>query len=155
MQPLPHVYRVAASGADDGNLEVTSEGVPTLAAAAPKEYDGPGDQWSPESLLVAAVASCFILTFRAVARASKLPWQSLECSVEGTLDRVDRVTQFTKFVTRAKLRIDAGANEELCRRALEKAEQGCLIANSLKAQRELEIEIVRHEEPAVADLMSA
>jgi peroxiredoxin-like protein len=151
MQPFPHVYRVSANGATDGILELSSEGLPTMTAVAPKEFDGPGDRWSPESLLVGAVASCFLLTFVAVARASKLEWQSLECSVDGTLDRVERTTQFTKFVTRARLRVGADANEALCRRVLEKAEQGCLIANSLKASRALEIEIVRSEAPRSAD----
>lgn len=141
MQAFPHIYRVAASGSASGTLDISSPGAPRLLGAAPKEFDGPGDQWSPESLQVAAVASRFILTFRAVARASKLEWQALECSVDGTLERVDGVTQFTKFVTHASLTVAPEVNAEMCRRALEKAEHGCLIANSLKGQRELQIDI--------------
>jgi organic hydroperoxide reductase OsmC/OhrA len=38
----------------------------------------PGNAWSPETSLVAAVADCFILTFRGVAQAAKFPWESLE-----------------------------------------------------------------------------
>lgn len=140
MQALPHVYRVNATGSTS-DLDLTADGIPALKSAAPKEFDGPGDQWSPESLLVASVASCFILTFRAVARASKLEWQHLECDVEGTLERSEGVTQFTKFVTRATLTVAADANPDLCRRALEKSEHGCLVANSLKGARELQIEL--------------
>jgi organic hydroperoxide reductase OsmC/OhrA len=116
------------------------------------EFGGPGDQWSPESLLMASVASCFILTFRAVARASKLEWTRLECAVDGKLERIDGVTKFTHVTTRARLIAPTQANEEMCRRALEKAEHGCLIANSLNAQRELEMQIVRPgcDEPDVA-----
>jgi hypothetical protein len=33
----------------------------------PREFDGRGNQWSPESLLAAALADCFVLSFRAVA----------------------------------------------------------------------------------------
>jgi organic hydroperoxide reductase OsmC/OhrA len=54
-----------------------------------------GGQWSPETLLVAAAVDCFVLTFRAIAAASKLPWERLSCNGEGTLDRVDGVTRFT------------------------------------------------------------
>jgi organic hydroperoxide reductase OsmC/OhrA len=142
VQDFPHIYTVSASGEGAGNLTVTAAGLPALASAAPKEFGGPGDQWSPESLLCASLASCFILTFRAVARASKLNWHALECRVQGTLERVDGVTQFTRFVTTARLTVPPGGSADLCRRLLEKAEHACLIANSLRSQRELQAEIV-------------
>ena len=138
MQPLPHHYSVAASARADGDVALTSEGLPQLSSAPPAEFGGPGDRWSPESLLVAAMADCFVLTFRAIARASKLPWVSLGCEVEGTLDRVERVTQFTGFVVRASLVVPAGANAEQAQRLLERAEQSCLITNSLKGSSRLE-----------------
>jgi organic hydroperoxide reductase OsmC/OhrA len=103
MQGLPHHYRVAAAGAVGGDVELTTERTPGLRSASPAEFGGPGDRWSLETLLVAAVADCFLLTFRAVARASKLSWASLRCDVTGTLDRIDRVTQFTHLDLRAHL----------------------------------------------------
>jgi hypothetical protein len=36
---------------------LASSGVADLAADAPAEFDGPGDAWSPEQLLLAAVES--------------------------------------------------------------------------------------------------
>lgn len=143
MQPLPHLYSVAANGPASGTLTLNAAGVQTLLSAAPSEFDGPGDQWSPELLLVAAVASCFILTFRAVARASHLEWAHLECTVEGTLERVEGVTQFSNVVTRAKLTVPAGSTAANCIRLLEKAEHGCLVANSLRSKRELKTEVVQ------------
>jgi peroxiredoxin-like protein len=143
MQPLPHLYSVAASGPASGTLALNAAGVPSLLSAAPREFDGPGDQWSPELLLLAAVASCFILTFRAVARASHLEWTQLECTVEGTLERVEGVTQFSNVVTRAKLTVPAGSAVANCMRILEKAERGCLVANSLRSKRELKAEVVQ------------
>lgn len=143
MQPLPHLYSVAASGPISGALTLSAAGVPSLLSAAPREFDGPGDQWSPEQLLVAAVASCFILTFRAVARASHLDWARLECTVEGALERVEGVTQFSNVVTHAKLTVPAGSTTANCIRILEKAEHGCLVANSLRSKRELKAEVVQ------------
>jgi organic hydroperoxide reductase OsmC/OhrA len=138
MQPLPHHYAVVASGAADGEVALASEGLPALASAAPAEFGGPGGRWSPETLLVAAMADCFLLTFRAIARASKVAWLSLRCEVEGTLDRVERVTQFTGFVVRASLKLPAGGNAEQAQRLLERAEKSCLITNSLKGATRLE-----------------
>jgi organic hydroperoxide reductase OsmC/OhrA len=132
MHEFPHQYTVSAAGLPSGDVELTSAKLTAIRSASPAEFDGPGDRWSPETLLVGAVADCFILTFRAIARASKLPWNSLRCQVTGRLDRVDRVTQFTEFVVTADLDVPAGTNEDLARRALDKAEHQCLISNSLK-----------------------
>ena len=138
MQDLPHHYVVTARGKVAGNVVLSSDGVADLDSAPPAEFGGPGDQWSPESLLVAAVADCFILSFRAIARASRLEWDSLSCEVEGTLERVERVTQFTAFAVSVTLQVPAGTDEEKARRLLEKAEHVCLITNSLKAESHLE-----------------
>lgn len=138
MQDLPHHYVVSAGAKAAGNVVLSSNGVADLESAPPAEFGGPGDQWSPESLLVAAVADCFILSFRAIARASKLEWDSLSCQVEGTLERVERVTQFTGFTVAATLDISAETDEAKAQRLLEKAEQVCLVTNSLKADSHLE-----------------
>ncbi len=138
MQDFPHHYQVAASAADTGNVELSSDGVAAIASAPPAEFGGPGDQWSPESLLVAAVADCFVLSFRAIARASKLDWTSLSCDVTGTLDRVERKTQFTGFDVKAELVVPAGTDEAKAQRLLQKAEDACLITNSLIADSHLE-----------------
>jgi hypothetical protein len=53
-----------------------------------------------------------VLTFRGIAGVSRFSWVSLECSVAGTVDRVDRVTQFTALEVRARFRVPSGANEE-------------------------------------------
>ena len=143
MQPLPHIYSVAASGSAEGSVPLSAAGMPPLISAPPREFGGPGDQWSPESLLAAAVASCFILTFRAMARASRLPWTNLDCSVEATLERAEGVTHFTRIVTRATLTVPDGTSTVLCERVLNKAEEGCLVANSLRSKRELQMEIVK------------
>ena len=133
MQALPHRYRVKGAGRITGDVELTAERLTMLQSASPAEFDGPGDRWSPETLLVGAMADCFILTFRAIAKASRVAWLSLDCDVTGTLDRVDRVTQFTHFDIAAHLVVPAEVDADVARHALEKAERNCLISRSLKA----------------------
>ena len=133
MHPFPHVYRVNARGSGEGRLILESEGVAPLESSAPLEFDGPGDRWSPEGLLVAAVADCFILTFRAVARAARIDWSALAVSASGTLDRQDGVTAFTAFDLHAALTLAPGADAGQAEAALQRAEQKCLVSNSLKA----------------------
>ena len=141
MKPLPHVYDVSATAAPDGDVELNAVHLPFLHSAPPAEFGGPGDRWSPETFLAAAVGDCFVLTFRAVARASKLSWTSLRVDVAGTLDRVDHVTQFIGFDVRAQLRVPAGTGADEARAALDKAEQQCLISNSLRAPVRLHADV--------------
>ena len=142
MQDLPHQYHVNANAETEGNIILKADDLPQLVSAPPAQFGGPGDQWSPEHLLVASVADCFILTFRAVARASKLAWSNLETSAEGVLERVDRVTRFTTFTISATLTVPTGTNIDKARQLLEKAEAACLITNSLSGETHLETEII-------------
>jgi len=141
MQSLPHHYRVAAAATTESAVTLSAAGLQPIASAPPAEFGGPGDLWSPESLLVAAVADCFVLSFRAVARASRLDWISLACEVDATLERQDGMTLFTKFLTTARLEVPAGADAERARKLLTKAEQVCLITNSLKAECHLDADV--------------
>jgi organic hydroperoxide reductase OsmC/OhrA len=142
MHPYPHHYHVSAAAEPTGAVALDSPSLATLASEPPKEFDGPGDKWSPETLLTAALADCFVLSFRAVANASKFSWQRLECTVEGRLDRIERITQFTEFLVRARLTVPPGTDIERAKRLLEKSEQVCLISASLKAQKHLEMEVL-------------
>ena len=121
MQDLPHHYHVTANAELEGNVVLKANDVPQLVTAPPAEFGGPGDQWSPETLLVGAVIDCYILTFRAIARASKLEWSNLECSAEGVLERVDRTTLFTSVTVRAKLTVPTGTDTAKAQRLMEKA----------------------------------
>ena len=141
MHDLPHTYRVTAKADSAVNVELASPGLPGLSSAPPAEFGGPGDRWSPETLLVAAVADCFVLSFKAIARASKLDWTSLNCSVEGVLERVERSTMFTAFRLAVELYAPDGTDERRARLLLDKAEQSCLITNSLKSTCHLEVKI--------------
>lgn len=133
MQEFPHYYAVSAATEAETNVTMSSAGLDNFETAGPPEFGGPGDVWSPETLLVGAVADCFVLSFRAIARAAKLEWSSLSCDVVGTLDKIERVTQFTSFDVKAQLTVTAGIDEKKAHRLLEKAEQHCLITNSMKA----------------------
>lgn len=141
MHPFPHLYTVTAQCQSSGNVTLASAGLANLPSAPPAEFDGPGDQWSPETLLCAAVADCFNLSFRAVAAASKFSWESIDCEVRGTLDRIERVSQFTRFDISAKLKLPAGADAARAQQLLEKSKQVCLISNSLKGEFHLTTQI--------------
>lgn len=142
MHPYPHHYTVLAKAEATGDVDLSAESLPTLHTAPPVEFDGPGDRWSPETLLCAAVAACFLLSFRSVARASKLDWTGLECRVEGKLDRVEGKSYFTDIVVHATLSVPAGTSQDRATRLMEKAEHVCLVSNSLVSRRRLEATVL-------------
>jgi organic hydroperoxide reductase OsmC/OhrA len=142
MQPYPHHYKVRAGATPDGEVRLGGDGIPDLASMPPPEFNGPGGYWSPETLLVAAVADCFILSFRSVAKLSRLEWTELTAEVHGLLERHDGVARFTRFDTHAELVVPAGTDPARGRALLEKAEKICLISNSLSATRHLECEVI-------------
>jgi len=82
MHPFPHVYSVSASSGSAGSVTLESSGLPSLSSEPPIEFGGPGDKWSPETLLTVALIDCFVLSFRAVAAASRYEWLHLDCKVE-------------------------------------------------------------------------
>jgi organic hydroperoxide reductase OsmC/OhrA len=143
MHPFPHRYTVTASAQSVGAVTVSAAQLPDIATAPPIEFDGPGNLWSPENLLCAAIADCFILTFRAIARVSKMEWSTLDCRVEGVLERVQGVSRFTSYSTHASLCIPAGVSLDAAKTLLDKAEHGCLVSNSLSGTRSLTTEIIQ------------
>jgi organic hydroperoxide reductase OsmC/OhrA len=148
MKPYPHRYTASASARAADNVMVRAANLPALETAPPPEFDGPEDCWSPETLLCAAVADCFILTFRAVARAAHFYWHSLECHVQGVLEPLRDTTQFTRFATSARLTIPPGADSAKARLLLSRTERSCLISNSLRGERTLSADIIVSVEPA-------
>ena len=145
MHPYPHHYKIRIGATADGEVTLGGEGLPDLRSLPPPEFDGPGGYWSPESLLVASVADCFALSFRSVARASRLDWSELTAEVQGLLERKDGVSRFTRFETHAELVVPAGTDPARARSLLEKAEKICLISNSLSAERHLTCEVIEEE----------
>lgn len=141
MKPLPHTYDVTLLGTPTGYATSTSDGLPDLTTAPPREYDGPGDAWSPEHLLLAAVSSCFLFTFRAVAKASRVEFVEVEAHTSGVVSKIDGVIRFSDIVVRATVTVPAHAHTDAVRRAIDKTSAHCLVSSSLVTLPRIEAEI--------------
>jgi peroxiredoxin-like protein len=138
MKALPHHYAVQLSDGPSGYATIESAGLPALRVAAPLDFDGPGDAWSPEHLLLASVETCLLLTFRAIAKVSQLPFVSLTVEASGTVDKQDGTTRFTEIVLRPRLTLPRGTNLERAHRILERSEKACLVSASLSTPLRME-----------------
>jgi organic hydroperoxide reductase OsmC/OhrA len=141
MKPLPHHYEVRLTGGPSGYADLSTAGAPALTTAPPVDYDGPGDAWSPEHLLLASVQTCFLFTLRAIARVSRLEFTRLELTAVGTVDRKDGVTRFTEIVLRPRVTVPPGADRERILNMLERSEKTCLVSASLSTPIRLEPEV--------------
>lgn len=106
-----------------------------LEVATPPEFPkGMPGIWSPEHLLVAAVNSCLMTTFLAIAENSKLAFISFESSAKGKLEIVEGKFMISEIELSPVLRITSSDDEEKAGRILQKSEAACLISNSVKSK---------------------
>ena len=141
MKDFPHTYKVHARAETQGDVNLSADAVPSILSQPPVEFGGPGDRWSPESLLMAAVADCFALSFRAIANASKFSFNHLSVEVNGDLNQVDKKMLFTEIRIAAELGVSSDADKTRAERLLQMAEQACLVTNSLSAECHLSTSI--------------
>ena len=141
MTPLPHRYDVHLAGGPSGYARLAAVGLPPLEAAPPADYDGPGDAWSPEHLLLAAVQTCFLFTFRAVAQVSRLEFERVDVEARGTVDREVRRRALRKSFCVLQLILPVGADHMRAMEVLRKSERKCLVSASLSTPIRLEPEI--------------
>ncbi|QMW01026.1 OsmC family protein [Spirosoma foliorum] len=131
----PHYYEVNL-GWQYARLGQLSS--PTLTesidVATPPEFPkGIPGVWSPEHLLVAAVSSCFMTTFLAIAENSKLDFDDFDCRAVGKLENKDSKLQISEIQLYPKLVLVDDSDIEKGERVLQKAEKACLIANSIRS----------------------
>lgn len=139
-----HSYNVSLKWEEGRKGVMHSPELPTkIEVATPPEFDkGIPGIWSPEHLFTAAVLSCFMTTFLAIAEFSKLEFKSFDCDAEGVLDKVDGKFLMTEINLKVLLVIDDESKKERAERILEKSESACLISNSIKTKVNLFSEII-------------
>jgi peroxiredoxin-like protein len=137
-------YQVDLTWKENRKGQVSSpELTDTIETATPPDFPkGMPNIWSPEHFLVAAVESCLMTTFLAIAENSKLEFISFKSKAIGKLDKVEGKFQMTEIILKPVLEITDENNTERAKRIMEKSEKACLISNSIKTKITLESEIV-------------
>jgi organic hydroperoxide reductase OsmC/OhrA len=141
MHPFPHHYSVVVSLRPGETAKLRAAELTEIESAPPKEFDGPGDRWSPEGLFTAAIADCIVLNFQGIAANSKFAWSRLEATTNAQLDRVEGKMRFTRVDTHIALVIPEGANPARARLLLEKSEATCPVSNTLNCEKHLTMAI--------------
>lgn len=138
-----HVYRVDLAWKRERMGELSSPELnQSLEVATPPQFpNGMEGIWSPEHLLTAAVSSCFMTTFLAIAEKSRLEFSNFSCSARGELEVVEGRYLMTQIYLEAKLKIAKEGDRERAEKILQRSEELCLISNSIKSKVSLKSEI--------------
>jgi organic hydroperoxide reductase OsmC/OhrA len=111
-------------------------GQETVIASASPTYKGDGSKADPEDMLVAALSSCHMLSFLAIAAKKKLAVQSYEDDAVGFLEDDGGKLWISRVILRPRVTIDADA--ETLAHIHHLAHEACFIANSVKTDVKVE-----------------
>lgn len=115
-------------------LSAVSPSAGCIEVATPPEFPkGMPGIWSPEHLFTAAVSSCLMTTFLAIAENSKLEFVSFQCGSKGKLEQREGKFLMTEVQLFPVVTIRDEKDRERAMRILQKAEANCLISNSVKS----------------------
>lgn len=115
--------------------ELNQEKENCIEVATPPEFPkGIPGIWSPEHLLTAAVSSCLMTTFLAVAENSKLFFTSFSCKSKGKLEQIDGKFMISEIILEPLVTITEEKDREKTEKVLQKSEAACLISHSVKSK---------------------
>lgn len=108
----------------------------TLECATPPEFPfGVPGIWSPEHLYAAAINSCYMATFLAVAENFKLSFKSFTCKTVCKLEMAEGKFQISEAEITPEVTLsDSDVDQNKVLRVLEKSKSACLVTNSMKTQ---------------------
>jgi peroxiredoxin-like protein len=131
-----HYYNVSLNWTSDRKGEISSpELKQKIEVATPPQFPkGIEGIWSPEHLLTAAVNSCFMTTFLAIAENSKLEFIRFDCKAKGKLELIDGKFLITEVILEPTLVITKESDKDRAERVLQKSEAACLVSNSIKSK---------------------
>ncbi len=132
----PHFYEVNIEWQQGRKGLMTAAGVEQeIEVATPPQFPkGIEGIWSPEHLFTAAISSCLMTTFIAIAENSGLEFTSFSCNAKSKLEPVDGALLITEVILEPKLTISLDKDKVKAERILKKAEVACLISNSVKSK---------------------
>ncbi len=140
---IQHTYLVNVNWLNTRLGVLTSpELTDSLQVATPPQFaQGIEGVWSPEHLLTAAVNSCLMTTFLAIAENSKLKFEHFSSNASGKLEMVDGKYMMTEVTLAPRLTITKEEDREKAEKVLQKSEAACLISNSIRSKIIFEPEI--------------
>jgi organic hydroperoxide reductase OsmC/OhrA len=135
-------YRVAAWWTSGRSGLAKSDSAPNaIHFTAPKEFGGLEGRWTPEELLLAAVAGCFTTTLRSISGSAPFNFTDLQVEASGTVRKGQSGYGFSEIVISPTLKIASSNECEDALYLLKKAERLCLVSRTIDVPLKFEPKI--------------
>ena len=129
-----HAYRVSAWWTSGRTGLAKCESAPhVIHFSEAEEFGGLKGRWTPEQLLLCALAACFTTTFEAVAGSAKFSYTDMEVEVEGTVSKEGLGCTFSEIVLRPRLTVQSEEELEQGMGLLRRAKSLCMISRAISA----------------------
>ena len=130
-----HYYKTSLKWNEGRIGTLSAETLDSFKVATPPEFPkGVPNTWSPEHLYVASLNACLMTTFLAIAENSKLAVISFSCESSGKLEKVDGKFMISEVELLPEIKVANEKDKERAGRIIVKAEEHCLISNSVKTK---------------------
>ncbi len=135
-----YTYRVSAWWTSGRTGLAKCESSPnTIHFSEAAELGGLQGRWTPEQLLLCALAGCFTTTFHEVARSAHFDFTDLEVEIEGCVRRSRSAgCNFSEILIRPRLTVPFEEQREAGLALLRRAKAGCMISRAITVPQTLE-----------------
>lgn len=121
---------------------LSSDAKPAIEVSSPPEFKGISGMWTPEDMFVASAEICAMSTFLSFGGRKNIPLLSYKSTAEGSLEFVDGKYRFTRIRIKPEITVRNDWTREQVEEVLREAQENCLIANSMRANVEIEPRIL-------------
>ncbi len=137
--PSEYTYRVSAWWTSGRTGLAKCDSAPNAIhfSEAP-EMGGTEGRWTPEQLLLSALAGCFTTTFQELARSVKFQYTDLEVEVEGIVRKAKGALNLAEIIVRPQLTVHGDEEFEMGLNLLRKAKQNSRISRAVTVPQTLE-----------------
>jgi organic hydroperoxide reductase OsmC/OhrA len=138
--PAEYTYRVSAWWTSGRTGLAKCESSPnTIHFSEAAELGGLQGRWTPEQLLLCALAGCFTTTFHDVARSAKFDFLDLEVEIEGSVRRSRTAgSSFNEILIRPRLKVHSEDQREAGLQLLRRAKSVCMLSRAISVPQTME-----------------
>src|SRR5208282_3695446 len=134
-----HRFRVVAWWASGRTGIAKSSSAPNaIHFTSPPALGGLEGRWTPEDLLLCAIASCYTTTFRTLAEYSKFEYTDLQVEADGVISKGATGYSFGEVSIHANLTISQEDDRAQSIKLLHKAKELCLVSRALSVEQKFE-----------------
>ncbi len=138
MEETDRFYVVAWWSSGRTGIAKSSAAPSAIHFTSPPVLGGLEGRWTPEDLLLAAIASSYTTTFRILAENSNFEHTDLQVEVEGLIRSSEAAYSFAEVSIRANLMILDEAEEARALKLLHMAKDLCAVSRALAIRQVFE-----------------